>query len=252
MKAQFKYAFQQGLTLRLAAFAILVIMNVVFGVLGYFGLWGEPGMITAVTLSSLALFGIFTVNIIVDMRSLKDVFGTPDGYLHALTPVKSWKILLARTVAIVCQDFITLFAGIFGIVWQAMVLSGDIGFGFNYSHYESSNSNAVTGLIVLLLGYAYIIMLIVFGSSLKNSVLSGIPGRSWLALLGVAATAWIFNLFNFVVAPFGTVDHWRIFYSITLPGGWYMGFIVYALLFSVKIAALFIASSTLLERKNNL
>lgn len=253
MKAQFKYALRQELPLRAVAFAAVVLLNLVFGSLGYFHFLSRSAMITAVTLSSLALVGIFTVNITADIGTLKSVFGTPDGYLLALTPVKSWRILLARTVSIICEDFISLFAGIFGVVWQSFVLSEWIGFGVDYSSYETGPiTDIIAGAGIILLGYTYLVMLIVFGFSLRNSILFGIPGRSLLSVLGVLVVAWVFNLFNFVLLPFGTVNHWNFIYNIDIPYGFNIGAFAYTLITLVRIAALFIASSVLIERKNNL
>lgn len=253
MKAQFKYAFLQEITLRAAALAAVLLLNLVFGILGYIGVLSNGLMITAVTFSSLALCGVFTVNIIADIGSIKSLFGTPEGYLSALTPVKGWKILLARTVSIICQDFISLFIGIFGVVWQSFVLSGLIGWGIDYSDYTGGNiPDIICGFLILLLGYAYIIMFIVFSAALKNSIFFGVPGRSWLSLASVAAVAWVFNLLNFVLAPFGEVGNWRMFYYIGIPYGFNAGTVAWFLIASARIAALFIASSILLERKNNL
>lgn len=256
MKAQFKYALRQSLELKATAFAALVLMNLVFGILGYFKLWGEAGMITAVTLSSIAFVGIIAIRAIVDGRYFKDIFGTPDGYLYALTPVKSWKIMLARSITMIAEDCLSLFVGIIGIVWQASVLSGDIGFGVNSgSNWRLSATDIryiIFGTIILLLGYAYLTMLGMFGTSLRNSVFFGIRGRALLASLSVIAVMWVFNLLNFVFAPFGEVTRWKCFFSIILPGGFYTGFAVYFMLLSVKTAALFFAGSILRERKNNL
>lgn len=256
MKAQFKYAFRQSLELKATAFAAYVIMNLVFGILGYYKIWGEPGMIVAVTLTSIAFCGMIAVRAIVDGRYFKDIFGTPDGYLHALTPVKSWKIILARSVTILCEDCISLFVGICGIVWQSLILSGEIGVGINsFNHIEIRPEEVgyiIFSSILLLLGYLYLVMYGMFGAALKNSVFFGIRGRALLAVLGVAAVAWVFNLLNFIAAPFGEVTHWKWFFNIALSGGFYTCFVVYFLLYSVKTAALFVASTKLMERKNNL
>lgn len=253
MKAQFKYALRQGLALRATAFALVAALNIVFGVLGYFKVLNNAGMVTATTLSSIALCGIFVICIIADVESFKSMFAAPQGYLLALAPVKSWKIMLARMTCIICEDFIALFMAIFGIVWQSCVLDGVIGMGIDYSiGYESDASNVVFGIIAILLSYAYIMMMVAFGVSLQNSVLFGVRGRKLLTMLVVAGVAWGFNLLNFIVAPFGILDRWKLFFSIALPYGFSAGAVVYALLSIAKIAALFVAASSLMERKINL
>lgn len=252
MKAQFKYALKQGLTLRTSVFAVTLVLNLVFGILGYFNLLGYAAIITGVSLSGVAIGVVFIVNIIADVKNVQSLYGTPEGYLFALTPVKSRKTLFARIITIVCEDFIALAVSIFGVVWQALILSGDIVRGAVYSGLTENSGVIISSAIVIFFAYLYIINLIFFGVALKNSVFFGMPGRSLITLLSVAAAAWIFSLVDFLMVPFGSVEHWGIFYTISLPFGFNTGFIIYALIALIKIAALFAASSVLTERKNNL
>jgi hypothetical protein len=252
MKAQFKYALRSGLSLRAAAFAIMALINLPFGLLGYLGFLGYGAMVVAVILSSLAFCGVFAVNIIADVGSLKFIFGTPHGYLHALTPVKSWKTLLARTAAIVIEDSIAICAGVLGIAWQSLNLADEaIGIStlnISVSGYDSFFS-ALAGIGVSLILYAYVLMLVVFGVTLKQSVFAGLRGKSVLALLCVAAAVWVLSLADFLLVPFGALTNWGMFFYIELPGGFGAGSMVYVILLMARVSALFAASAAMIERK---
>jgi hypothetical protein len=106
--------------------------------------------------------------------------------------------------------------------------------------------------IVGVFSYAYIFLLVIFGVTLKNTFFSGMRGRSWLALLGTAAAAWVLNILNFVLAPFGTLDRFGFIFNITLHQGLNAGAFVFILVSLIQIAALFIACSTLIEKRINL
>lgn len=253
MKAQFKYALRQAMPLRATAFTIMAVMNIVFGFLGYFNIWGNGGKITAVTLSSVALCSIFVINIIADVDVNKSLFSAPEGYLNAMIPVKSWKILLARSVSVIFEDILALAAGIAGVVLQSLILSGLIGVGASHAIGKwGVIGDVIPGMIMILLGYAYIVMLITFGSAICNSWFFSIRGRNLFTVLAVFGAAWAFNLLNIVLMPFGYHENWKIFYNITLTSINSVGGVAYMLLTCLKITVLFIVSANLMERKVNL
>ena len=253
MKVQFKYALRQALPLRAAVFLTVVVMNIALGFLGYFNIWDIGGKITAVTLSSVALCGIFVINIIADVNVFKSLFGSPEGYLNAMIPIKSWKILFARSASIIFEDILALTVGIAGVVLQSFILSGLIGTGINPAIGTlGAIGDVIWGVIMILLGYAYIVMLIAFGSAICNSLLFSIRGKNLFTVLTVLGAAWVLNLFNIVLTPFGSHEIWKIFYSITFTSIYSIGGVAYMLLICLKIAALFIVSANLMERKINL
>lgn len=252
MKAQFKYAFRHSLELRAGALGILVLLNLVFGISGFFGWLNNSMLVTAVVFSSLALTGVFVTNIIANVSSFKSILGAPEGYLCTLTPVKSRSILFARLVSTVCADSIALIAGVGGIIWQSFVLSGLFDYRDAFSTFYFSFADLFSGAVITLLEYSYIMLLIVFGITLKNSVFSGKRGRTLLSLLGVAAAAWALSLLNFALTPFGTVERLWLVYSITLPQSFSGSFALYALVALARNTLLFFACSELLERRMNL
>jgi hypothetical protein len=108
----------------------------------------------------------------------------------------------------------------------------------------------VGGMVVM--GYAYILMLAVFGVSLKSGPFGSMRFGLLLALLCVGAVAWALNLFNFVLVPLGTVRAWNSVFAISLNSSSPLHIAMYDLVSLVKVAALFVTSSVLVERRINL
>lgn len=248
MKAQFKYAFRAHLTLRSAALAGTLIMNLVFGVLGYFDVYGANGKVTATVLSSLALCTMIAICFVTDYEMLNSMCSTPAGYVTVLPPVKSWKIILPKVITILAEDVVCFVIAISGVVLQALILSGEMGEVLR----NGIDWVSLWILPVLLLGYIYLILIVLFGIVLSKSLFYSLRARSFLAVLAVAATAYVFSLLDIVLTPFGVLENVHMFYSVSLTAGANVGFIAYLLLSACKSAVLFLASSYLMERKINL
>ena len=254
MKLQFKYALRQDLGLRLAAICFLVLMNGVFGVLGYYGLPGMGIQITMVTVSSLALAGGFVVCIIADVKSLGGIYDGAKGYLLRLAPVKAYKILLARVLSIILQDSLILAVGIGGVVWHSLILSGVIGVGAP-GPLTLGLADIISIRGVLLSGvfqYSYILTLIIFGVTLEGSLFYSRKGGSLLSFICVIAAAWLLSLLNLSLMPMGYLTRWGIFITVTIPAGFGPATLLYYCISLFQAALLFMAGAELLERKGNL
>jgi hypothetical protein len=252
MKAQFKYAFLQNLDQRAYALGATVLISAVFSVLSVTGLANEAVMTLGVVLESLALCGVFAVCIIADVQGMGGIFGSPQGYLNILTPVPGWKLLLPRLVTYVLEDLFSLAVAIASLVFQVMVFDSEFGDVFHFRlTWDDIRSIALFGGMALL-GYAYILMLAVFGASLKSGPFSNRRFGSLLALLCMGAAAWALNLFNFVLMPFGMVDMWNSVFTISLDIRSPLHIAMYDLVSLIKVAALFVTSSLLIERRINL
>lgn len=250
MKAQFKYSLRAHLMPRAAFMAVVLVMNLVFGILGNYNVYGQAGKITAVTLCSIALFGIFIMCVITDFELLKGICTAPAGYSTILAPVDSWKIILPRVITILVEDMICFVIGISGVVVQSFILAG-LPWEMFYS--ETSGRPPFLWLsLVTVLGYVYVILLVMFCIALSKSLFYSIKAGTLLAVITTVAVAYAFSLLDFILAPFGAVESYSIFYSVQLLLGPNPGTIVYLLLSLCKSVALFIAASYLMERKINL
>jgi len=253
MKAQFKYALRSGLTVRLAVLGFLVLLSAVFGLLATFRHSNEVVETTAVVLISIGLSGVFVVNVIMDFISLKGIFGAPEGYLNALTPVKFRVTLFARTVCAVLEDCAALGIGTLCVLWHALLMDGMNANMAGSIQVFASVPEIVQMSILVLFGYTFIFMLIVFGRSLRHSVFFGMHAKPLLTALGVGAAIWVLSLLNFALAPFGVVEHvWWVIYSIIIPVRSGVAGYLYALVALFQIVVLFIANSMLMERRMNL
>ena len=251
MKAQFKYAFRQNMSLRLTALAAAVLINLAFGAMGYFRLTNNSMLVTATAVSGLSLAGLFIVNIIADWISLRNVIGTPGGYLYALTPSHSGRLLFARAAAAVSQDCVAIFIGTAGVLWQVFNLVSYHGIHIRPFQWITASQIARSALMYIMM-YSNGVMLVVFGAALVNTVFFVKRGKFWLGLLGALAASWALNLLNYALIPLTGTDYWRTLQNIALSSGASMNLISYVLLSFVRIGALWIASSLLLEKKANL
>jgi hypothetical protein len=255
MKAQFKYAFLQNLDQRAYALGATVLICVVFSILSATGMANEAVMTIGVVMESLMLCGVFAVCIIADVQGFNSIFGSPQGYLNILTPVPSWKLLLPRLVTCVLEDLFSLAVAITSLVFQVMVFDSEFGDVFHMGFRGmTSHDMQMAALFVgmAILGYAYILMLAVFGASLKSSLFSSIRFGSLLTLLCVAGAAWALNLFSFVLAPFGMVDVWNSVFTISLNINSSLHIAMFDIVSLLKVAALLVTSSFLIERRINL
>jgi len=252
MKAQFKYAIRAGLYARGPVFAVILIMNLVFIVLGALGALPFAAKVTAVSLGGVAIVAMMAFNIVSDVAIARRMFSAPGAYLYALTPVPRRKTLLASVITMVVMDNITL----------ATVIISEVILSFNLA---DENTGAVvweviransSGLMYILLyilfllaSYMLIVMIIMFCISVRKSALYNKPAGGLLAALLALGLFYAVTLSSFILAPFGVVSRFGIFFTITLGG---VGMAVFALLLLIEAAALFILTSKLLERKVNL
>lgn len=250
MITQYKYAFRHGAVLRVTTFGIVFAVNLVFGALAYFGVLGFAASVTAVSLSGVGLSVVIIMNIITGAMSIKSVLGSTSGYIYALAPVKSSRILFARLSAIVVQDVFTLAVSIYGTVWLSFYLAG-VEHEFLGSTIEGVqvSPEVFKSMILGLAFYAFIYMFVIFCAVLKKSILFNKKAKSLLTLLCGLGIFWILSLVDFIMFPFALVERWFIFFNLTLYSTF--GTVLYVMLILAKTAVLFIAASRLMDRRMN-
>jgi len=251
MKAQFKYAFRAGLPLRGATFAAILVLNLVFVVLGAFGLLPFAALVTAVSLSGTAIAVMMAMNIVSDIIIARRMFSAPGAYLHALTPAPRRQILLSSSLAMLIMDFVTMAVAITGVVVLSLQLAG-VYTEINLWEAIQANTEALYTLLMaapLLTGYMLILMIILFCVSMRRSVFYNIPAGGLLTALLAIAIIYAVSLSLFILAPFGVVTRFGLFFTISLGS---LGIVMSALLFLVQAVVLFALTAKLLERKVNI
>jgi len=252
MKVQFKYAIRAGLYARGPVFAVIFIMDLVFIVLGSLGLLPLAAHITAVALGGVAIAAMMALNIVGDVAIARRMFSGPGAYLHALTPAPRRKILLASVITMMVMDIVTMAIVIISEVLLSFNLAGE---GVGEIVWGAIRANmsgylyALSCTVILVAGYLLIMMIIMFCISLRKSVFYNKPAGGLLTALLALGISYAVTLSSFVMAPFGAINRFGIFFTITLGG---IGMAVYALLLLIEAAALFILTSKLLERKVNI
>jgi hypothetical protein len=254
MKAQFKYAFLAGHQIRGSVFAVIFTMNLVFIVLGSLGLLPFAAHVTAVSLGGVAIAVMMAVNIIGDITIVRRLFYSPEAYLHALTPVPRWKTLLASIVAIISQDIVSMTIVITQQVWLSLNLAGVHDVVQNFIRNEMSTQELFLTfwlILFVIAGYLLIINLILFCVTAKRSIFFKKPVSGLLTFLFGCACVYIINLLQFILAPFGSIERFNVFFIITLSADG-AGFPVYTLLILLEAIGLFVLTSKLMERRINI
>jgi hypothetical protein len=253
MKAQFKYAFKTGLTVRWAAFAVIFVMDAVFIALGSLGLLPFAAQVTAVSLGGVAISVMLVFDIIGHIADKRRMFSVPEAYLYALTPVPRWKTLLASVIVTAVLDIVTMAVVITAEVWLSLILAGTEEIWRNVLDFINTHGSEFMygfGYAALLVaGYLLLMMVIIFCITVKMSILYKTPASGLLTFLLACACFYVVSLLQLVLIPFGIVDHYGLLIILQL-GNNVLPF--YALLTLLEAAALFVITSKLMERRINL
>ena len=253
MVTQFKYAFRMHGGLRISLLFAAIVLNIVFGILGYFDIYGFDGKVTAVVFSSLLLMVVAIVLLTAELDEVRSLCSAPAGYTIFLTPVPAWKILLSRVIAIMVQDIICLSVSIAGVVFQVFVLNDMLRTAAYLPTSSSVIYYAAWGSLVIFLVCLQITLASFFACVASKSLFAGKRASAFWGVLTAIVAICLLTELDWLLAPFGFVETWfGIFTTITIETGANLGMILYLLLGVCKAAALFFATTYLMERKINL
>ncbi|MDR2571109.1 MAG: hypothetical protein LBD23_12600 [Oscillospiraceae bacterium] len=256
MGVQFKYAFMTGLQLRGIAFAVISVMNLVFIILGMLGALPFAAKITAVSLAGVAISVMMVINIICDVSIIRRMFTAPGAYLYALTPTHRWKTLFASTITMFAKDIVTITTSIIGVTWLSLILAGefadDVTLRLIWETILANSSDILFGLwfvALFIAGYLLIIMIITFCITARKSIFYQKRAGGLLTALLALATIYVVNIMALALAPFSDVVRWGFMFTVYISRS---GLIAYVFLTLTQAAALFYATSKLMERKMNI
>jgi hypothetical protein len=257
VKAQFKYAFIAGLSIRGHVFAVIVLMNAVFIALGSMGRLPVAAQITAISLSGISICVMAVVNIIGDVNVVRRMYSAPGAYFCALTPVPRWKTLLASLLAMAVMDIVTMAAAISGTAWISLQLYagqrffGDVVSGARLSSYAVF-PDILFGFwlaVLLLAGYFLTWMVILFCVTAHKSLFFGKTAGGLLTAALAVGLIYVLQAMGILLAPFGEVVRWGFYITVTVGRA---GMVANGILGLLQAAALFCATTALMERKMNL
>jgi len=252
VKAQFKYAFSAGLTVRGGTFAVILLMNLVFILFGVFGMLPFAANVTAVALCGTGVAVMMALNLVGDIAIARRMFAAPGAYLYALTPVPRWKPLLASVVAMLAADVVTMTFPILGVTWLSLRLAGESIGAVVWDSIRGNASDWLFGLwfiALMLAGYLFIVMVILFCAAMKKSVFYQKPAGGLLTALTALGAFYVHGLSSLLLAPLGVVERWGWWFLVTVGR---TGIIAYLFLVLIQAAALFAATARLMERKMNI
>ncbi|MCL2136912.1 MAG: hypothetical protein FWH40_07950 [Coriobacteriia bacterium] len=252
MKAQFKYAFRAGLSVRAVVFAVIVLLELAlfFAIKMLNSNFVLP--IIAVTISGIAIGVMVTVNIVSDILVMRRMIATPDAYLIALIPVPRWKTLLANVVAMSVMDVITTTVVILGVITMAFSLTGPL----SNEVFREMLGSASGGPAALLLSafftiasYLSVLTTVLFAVTARSSILYNQQFRTPITVLLALAIRFIISLTPLLLLPFGKLVRFGLLFNITLSN---IGSAFYIILLFGEAVLLFSLTAWLMERKINI
>lgn len=258
MRKQLYYEMRALGTLRLVCLVGIILLNAaLMAIFGLGNVLGMAGRVLSVTLSSVALGAVVIAAIVLDIDALRRMFVTPSAYAVHLTPSRGWHLLGSRLLIAVLQDIFLLFFGIFGVVLQALLLANsDSAFQvFSDIFATLLNHGNITVFVscAVLLGYAELLTTIYFGATLSRTLFSSLRGRVLLSVLVTLAVSYVLSLTNVALLPFAdSVSQYGLAISAHFSKVSGPATIVILAVQLVRIAALFVSSSLLIERRINL
>jgi len=256
MKYPFKYAFMAGFSPRLYVFAGILVLNLAFIVPALLGVLPVAALITGVSLCGTAIAVMAAFNIAGDISIIRSMFSAPGAVFYALTPVPRRKTLIANLTSMMVMDFVTMAVSIAGTSFLGLSI-GSFYSGFSINHLISVSefmpSNVFATifipLVFLLAGYLYIISIILFCVTINKSVFYSNRLKGLLTFLLVAGVLYISNIATFLLAPFGVVTRYYIYFNITIG---HLGMCMYSLLLLILAVILFLLTARFMERKMNI
>jgi hypothetical protein len=253
VKAQFKHAFLSGLSVRGYVFAVVLMVNAAFISLGAMGLLPLAGQITVVGVSGMSIAVMMVVNVIGDIGIVRRMFSAPDAYFYALTPAPRWKTMLSSLLTMAALDIITMAVSIAGVAWLSMQLAG-VSFGMSFwraALWQGFGDVMITiwSVIIVIAGYLLIWTVILFCITVRKSLLFNAPAGGFLTAVMAAGVLYAISLTNVLLIPFGSVSRWGMSFTVTVGTA---GTVAYGILIMLQAAALFYATSALMERKMNI
>jgi len=253
VKAQFKYAFLNGIYIRGPVFAVIFVMNTVFIALGSAGLLPVAARITAVSLGGVAIAVMMAANFIGDINISRRIFAAPGAYLQMLTPAPRWKTLFASIAVMAVMDIVSMAFVIASQVFLALNLAGGEIQSIVVNALRDNPDYLIYGLfgaLLIITAYLLVLSIILFAVTAQKSFLYKLPASGFLAFLLAWACVYAVSLSQLVLAPFGSVWRYGIFIIITLGSN--VMFMAYILLLLLEAITLFIITSNLLEKRINL
>jgi len=227
-------------------------MNLVFVVLGSLGLLPLAAQITAVSLSGTAIAVMAAFNIVGDVSIGRRMFSAPGAYLYALTPAPRRQMLISSVTAMVVMDVVTMAVSIVSVVILSLNLASVYVGGDVFETFGILTSSPFYGLLEIspaLPGYLLLLMMILFCEAMKKSVFYSKPAGGLLTGLLVVALIYVVSLSALLVAPFGTLTRFAVFFTVSVGP---LGAGMYALVLLIQAAVLCVLTAKLLERKINI
>jgi len=249
VKAHFKYSFIAAMAVRGPVLGFCGAIMLVFGILGAAGVLPMPAHVTGVALGGCSIAAVAIAGVISDIAVCRRMVSAPGAYLYALTPAPRWQILLTSLLTMLVLDFAGLALFITGEVWLSLNMTRE---RFGFEGWQLIGDGLLPTLWLFLLvvfGYLLMLLVVLFCVVAGKSVFFKKPMAGLWALLTGLGLYYILSLLPLLLAPFGAVERFGMFFIVTVGS---TGLPLFTLLVALSAAALFAMTAKLMERKMNL
>jgi hypothetical protein len=193
-----------------------------------------PTTITGIVLASLGFVALLVIATVLAVDSNGRLFKKPSAYFTLLTPTKGWQILGSRVLITVVDYTVVLILGMLANVAVSMNFYGQ---GAVDISVRLPNASDVMTVLVVATNLLRYILLFYFARTMIHSVYARIGAKTLLGILTFIAANWMWSAMDWYLG---------------IDGNSAVAVAQYAVLAVVRLAALFIPTAYLLEKKMNL
>lgn len=258
MSKQIYYEIRAQGHLRMIALAGTLALNVAMALIfGYADVLGTAGRILSVVFSGIMCMVALILSVVITNDSFRRLFNAPAAYAIHLTPVPGWKLLGSRLLVSIVQDLLILIVSVVGVVMQSLILANTAvdfsGLREIFMLHPEVVSFIWRGVLVLALGILYLYVLTYFYQTFARTILNNVFARKFLSLIATIVIVYLLSLLDIAMFPLAeSTFNYGAFLHLQFSPFSNGALIAWSAIMIVRIAALFVATSYMLQRRINL
>jgi len=237
MYNQLYYGTRNHLNLRIATLCIVIGINILLPLVA-------SGTAIQGIGTGFAFLAILCINIYASFSNINRLFSAPSGYLTLLAPVPSWKTLLGHIISNTILSLVSITIGTLGVMAQT-VTPHHTAVGVSVSRYWWVMT------AIMLVWSAMPLLAFALWRAISKSVFYRLPLQKLLSAICTIIFLIITNWFYLLLAPFGTVERYRWFFTVMLPSNQLSAILLFAVTL-LQAAAILFATAYLMDRRINL
>lgn len=199
-----------------------------------------PGI--GVLLSGIGFVALLVVATVLAIESCNKLFGKPYAYFTMLTPARGWQIVGSRLLIALTDYAVALIVGLGMVALQVHVLLNVTSWVEVTTTVRMPTAEEIKMVAAVVVSILRFLMLFYFARTMMHSVYAGLSVRVLLGILTFIAANAVWSLTERFLPFSGTAS----------LGGGVVSLVSYVVLSAVRLAALFVPTAILLEKRINL